>query len=137
MILLDTHVVLWFFQGDTRLGRDKRTLIEDESARDGVGVSAITPWEIAMLVAKARYSLGQDIHSWMQAVLTSPGLFLAPLEPAIATGSNQLPGELHSDPADRIIVATARYWKCPLLTADRAILSYGDQGHVAVLDAAR
>jgi PIN domain nuclease of toxin-antitoxin system len=137
VILLDTHVLLWFFQGDLRLAADKRALIEDSSGEDGVYVSAITPWEIAMLEAKGRYNVGQDIRAWMAGVFAAPGIRLAPLEPAIAIDSNNLPGEMHGDPADRIIIASARFLGCPLLTADRAILAYAEQGHLTAIDASR
>ncbi len=98
-------------------------------------VSAITPWEIGMLVAKGRLVLDRDVMDWLQAALSLPGIRVAPLEPALAVASTRLPGELHGDPADRLIVATARHLGATLVTADAALLAYGQLGHVGVLSA--
>jgi PIN domain nuclease of toxin-antitoxin system len=98
-------------------------------------ISAITPWEIGMLVQKGRLALGDDVGRWIDSALSLPGIQLAPIEPSIAIDSVRLPGEFHADPADRIIAATARFHRVPLLTADQAILSYGARGHLQVLAA--
>lgn len=100
-----------------------------------LAISAITPWEIALLAQKGRLPLGRAIGEWLE--LAIEGMLLAPLTPPIAVDANTLPGELHWDPADRIIVATARALKASLLTADSALLAYGRQGHVSVIDASR
>lgn len=137
MIVLDTHVLVWMLEDDPRLGVEARAAIEHAAGGDGVLISAITPWEIAMLVQKGRLALEQDVGMWLEAVLALPAIRLAPLEPSIAVDSVRLPGALHADPADRLIIATARHLGVPLVTADRAILDYGVAGHVATLDAAR
>lgn len=137
MIVLDTHVLVWTLEDDPRLGPRARAAIDEAAGQGGVLVCAITPWEIAMLVQKGRLALGRDVGEWLDAALNLPSIRLAPLEPAIAVDSVRLPGTLHPDPADRIIVATARHLGVTLLTADRAILDYGAAGHVAVADAAR
>lgn len=137
MIVLDTHVLVWALDNDARLGRQARAAIERASEAGSVFVSAITPWEIASLVQKGRLALTEDVGAWLETVLAMPALRLAALEPAIAVDSVRLPGTLHADPADRIIIATARHLGSPLLTADRAILDYGGAGHVLVIDAAR
>ena len=98
-------------------------------------VSAITPWEIGMLVAKGRLVLDRDVMDWLQAALALPGIRVAPLEPAVAVASTRLPDDLHGDPADRLIVATARHLGATLITADAALLAYGRLGHVGVLSA--
>jgi PIN domain nuclease of toxin-antitoxin system len=133
--MLDTHVLVWALADDARLGRKARAAIEESVAKAGVLVSAITPWEIAMLAQKGRLVLGRETAAWIDAALAVPGIRLAALEPAIAIDSVRLPGEIHADPADRIIIATARFQGVALLTADRAILDYGAAGHVTVLDA--
>lgn len=135
MILIDTHVLVWAVQDDPRLGRKARTVINDSTRNSRILVSAITPWEIAMLSEKGRLVLGDDVSRWIDRVLALPGIALATLEPQIAVGSVRLPGGFHADPADRIIVATARFHQIPLMTADQAILDYGAKGHVAVLAA--
>lgn len=136
MILLDTHVLVWVVEDDARLGKKARAIIEECTRDSRILISAITPWEIAMLTEKGRLVLRDDVKRWLDRVLVLPGLSLAALEPQISVGSVRLPGVFHADPADRIIVATARFHQVPLLTADQAILDYGIQGHLSVISAA-
>ncbi|ARQ59452.1 UNVERIFIED_ORG: PIN domain nuclease of toxin-antitoxin system [Rhizobium etli] len=135
MIVIDTHVLVWTMQDDARLGAQARRIIDEMIGKSRILVSAITPWEIAMLVQKGRLALGDEVGRWVDSALSLPGLQLAPIEPSIAVDSVRLPGEFHADPADRIIVATARFHRVPLLTADQAILSYGARGHLQALAA--
>jgi PIN domain nuclease of toxin-antitoxin system len=136
VIVVDTHVLVWAMEGDSRLGPRARDAIEAAARESRVAVSAITPWEIAMLAQKGRLALSREVGAWIDVALAQPGIWLAPIEPSIAVDSARLPGSLHPDPADRLIIATARHAGVPLVTADRAILAYGAQGHVAVIDAA-
>ena len=92
VIVLDTHVLIWTVDADPRLGRAARTAIAVAAAEDGVGVSAITPWEIALLSEKGRLHLGRDVGVWIDAALRLPGVRLAPILPAIAIDSVRLPG---------------------------------------------
>jgi len=85
-------------------------------------------------VSKNKLTFACDVQTWLDEALSQPGITLAPLIPAIAVDSVRLPGALHGDPADRIIVATARYLRATLITADAKLLIYGSCGHVAVLD---
>ena len=134
-LLLDTHVWLWFALGDeARLGSAARRAIEDAAQSGRLAVSAITVWEIAMLETKGRIVLGMDCEKWIQAALTLSGLRLIGLDPEIAIASTRLPGEFHPDPADRILVATARALNGRLATADQRIIGYGRQDHVKVLE---
>ena len=135
MIILDTHALIWSVDDNVRLGKNTRALIEESSQTDAVLVSAITPWEIALLMEKGRLRLGQEVRAWLEAVLSLPGVRLAPIEPQIAVDSVRLPGDFHADPADRIIVATARHFDITLVSADKAILSYAAKGHVRAVDA--
>lgn len=135
MIVLDTHVLVWIVEADPRLGKASRQLIDDEAADGRILVSAITFWEIAMLVGKDRLALAQDIRSWIERVLQLDGIELADLSPSISLDSVSLPGNFHPDPADRMIVATARYHQATLLTADRQILAYAAAGHLIARDA--
>ena len=137
MIILDTHVLIWAVEGDARLGPAARTAITEAAPEEGVGISAITPWEIALLSEKGRLRLSRDVGAWIDAALGLPGVRLAPILPAIAIDSVRLPGTFHADPADRLIVATARHHSAPLLTADRAILEYGAGSHASIVDASR
>lgn len=135
MILLDTHVLIWSLQDEPRLGPEARKLLDEQILADGLMVSAITPWEIALLAKRSRIVLGVDTGRWIEEALALPGIVLAELDPKIAVDSVNLPGDFPNDPADRIIIATARHHKVPLLTVDRAILNYGAAGHVSVIDA--
>lgn len=137
MILLDTQVVVWLFQDDARLGSKSEQLIEQNRTGNKALVSAITPWEISMLVDKNRLDLGRDVLSWISSALAAPGVALAPISAEIAVEAGRLTGGIHGDPADRLIVATARVLACPLLTSDRRLLDYGRLGHVRAIDARR
>ena len=137
MILLDTHVLIWAVTDDPRLGSVAQAAIEETGRSDRLAVSAITPWEIALLVQKGRLHLEQEVRTWIETALALPSVQLLPIEPAIAVSSVLLPGAFHADPADRFIVATVRHFGISLLTADRAILAYAANGHVDVLDAGR
>ncbi len=135
MIVLDTHVLIWTVNGDSRLGAAARPLIEETAQTDCVAVSAITPWEIALLAERGRLRLGRQVAAWIKTALALPGVNPIPIEPTIATDSVRLPGNFHSDPADRFIVSTARYRDAPLVTADRALLAYATDGHIRTVDA--
>ena len=137
MIVLDTHALVWAVEGSSRLGSRARARIDDERQTGRVGISAITPWEIALLVAKGRLQLAMDVGVWLERALRSPGIDLCPIEPAIALDSVRLPGAFHADPADRFLIATARHWSATLVTADGAIMEYASGGHVSTLDASR
>lgn len=130
MALLDTHALVWLLDGDERLGEKSRTLIQQSAQADSLYVSAITPWEIAMLVSKGRLTLVQEIGEWLRIAISMPGIRMAPLSIDVSVASTRLPGTFHSDPADRIIVATARHLGAILVTEDKLILDYGKAGHV-------
>jgi PIN domain nuclease of toxin-antitoxin system len=88
-----------------------------------------------MLVARGRLSLPRDPREWLEFHLSRPGFVVHPLSIAVAVGSACLPGELHGDPADRMIIATARHLDALLVTADQKILSYAKAGHVKAINA--
>jgi PIN domain nuclease of toxin-antitoxin system len=134
-LLLDTHVLVWLMFGDARLGAKAREAVHRACREDCALVSAITPWEIGVLVSKKRIELYRDVLAWIQDALALPGVALAPLEPEIAVASTCLPWEMHADPADRILVATARHLGATLVTADAALLEFARQGHFVGMDA--
>jgi PIN domain nuclease of toxin-antitoxin system len=134
-VLLDTHVLVWLLAGNARLGKSARTAIRKAADAGEVHVSSITPWEIALLVSKGRLILEMDVGEWVQAALSQPGIRLEPLSPEIAVASTRLPGILHADPADRILIATARHIGATLITADSLLLDYSRAGHVRTLKA--
>lgn len=125
MIVLDTHTLVWWVNGNEQLSPRARKAIEKELAENGqILVSAITAWEIAMLIAKGRLALTMDIDDWLATVASIEGVNLVPIAPEVAVQSVRLPGEFHSDPADRMIVALARHHSAPVITADAKIRSY-------------
>lgn len=137
LVLLDTHAFVWLLNGNERLGHKARKAIQHSLGEAAVLVSAISPWEIAMLVGKGRLVLDRDVGEWLGAALALPGVRLEPLSPEIAVASTRLPGSLNSDPADRIIAATARHLGASLVTEDRLLLAYGAAGHIKTVHAAQ
>jgi PIN domain nuclease of toxin-antitoxin system len=121
VIVLDTATWIWRASDPKRLtGKARRAIDEAERAL----VSAISVWEVAMLVAKRRIQLDRPVEQWVDIALALPGIQLAALDPAIAVRSAKLPGELHPDPADRIIIATALENAAAIITPDERILAY-------------
>ena len=136
LLLLDTHALLWSINEGPRLGQAAREFICIAGDEGRVLVSAITPWEIALLVSKGRLTLDSDVMKWVRGALAAPGVRLIPLEPEIAVASTRLPFEMHPDTADRILVATARHLGATLVTADWTLLELAGKGHFAGIDAA-
>jgi PIN domain nuclease of toxin-antitoxin system len=131
--VLDTHVWIWAMEGSGGdLSNATIRVIEQGAASGDVAVAAISVWELAMLEAKGRISLSRSVEEWVSAALTAPGVRLVELAPEIALDSTRLPGLAHADPADRMIIATARILGATLITCDERILSYGKAGHVRV-----
>jgi PIN domain nuclease of toxin-antitoxin system len=121
VIVLDTATWIWRASEPERLSARARRAIE---GTDRALVSAISVWEVAMLVAKGRIRLDRPVGHWVDLALALPGVELTALEPAIAVRSTRLPGPFHPDPADRIIVATALQHAAPVITPDERIRSY-------------
>ncbi len=136
MLLLDTHIWYWYVQADAvRFSRRVQPLIERAALRDEVAVSVMSVWEIAQLEAAHRIDLGMDVRAWAARALAFPGLRVTALSPSIAIESTRLPGRIHRDPADRILIATARLSGFSIVTSDERILKYATQGHVRAVDA--
>ncbi|MGB0053846.1 MAG: type II toxin-antitoxin system VapC family toxin [Terracidiphilus sp.] len=136
-MLVDTHTVLWMVEDHPRLGAEARKMLNRAAREDRIAVSAITPWEIALLVSKNRIDLHRDPMEWVSITLSLPGVHLQPLEPEIAVASTRLPFEVHPDPADRILVATARHLGATFVTADQALLALSKKGYFRAMDAAK
>ena len=135
-LVLDTHVWIWVMDGARReLDADVLEAVEEASNRGRVLVSAISVWEVAMLAAKGRVRFSMPVEEWVRRALAAPGVRLAELSPAVAIDSVGLPGYGHGDPADRMLMATARSHGAMLVTCDSRILEYAHGGHVAALDA--
>ena len=129
-LLLDTHVLVWLAEGREDLSEDARALIDRAAGRWGLVVSAISFWEVAMLAERGKIALSRPILAWRELVLATPGIGEAPVTGDVGVESMLLPEKLHGDPADRMLVATARLNGWQLATRDRQILAYARAGHV-------
>jgi PIN domain nuclease of toxin-antitoxin system len=137
-LLLDTHIWLWYVENDTRrFSRKIEPLVEAAVQRGELLISAISVWEIAVLDANRRIELSQELRTWVGRALNVPGLRLKSVSPSIAVESTRLPGDFHRDPADRILVATARMTGAALVTCDERIVAYAKDGRVRVVNANR
>ena len=123
MILLDTHVWLFWVNDDREL-ISKKALTAINRA-ESLGVSVISCWEIAMLVAKQRLAFNMDVQDWVNQASKYPGIRLIGLDAEVAVLSTRLPGNFHGDPADRMIVATCMKHNVPLISKDKTIRSWG------------
>lgn len=125
MIVLDTHALLWWVEGgSTRLSNEARSAIEAERSSGEILVSSITAWEIALLVSKRRLGLSIEVDNWLAKAERVERLRFVPIDNEIAVSAINLPEPLHRDPADRIIVATARQFGAALVTGDRQLRAY-------------
>jgi len=130
MILLDTHIWVWWVQEPDRLSDRQKSLLAENELSGKLGVSAISLWEIAKLVEIGRLVLPCPAESWLTQALAYPGITLLPITAEIAVASTRLPDSFHRDPADQIIVATARVLDCPLMTINRRIMAYQHVKHM-------
>jgi PIN domain nuclease of toxin-antitoxin system len=119
---LDTHIVLWLDSGDRRLHAATSTLI-DECWRDGgtILLSAVSVWEIALLVDTGRIALDLTVKAWVDRFLDRPGIAVVPLDHLAAARAYPLPHLEHRDPADRLLIGTAIALGCPLVSYDERI----------------
>lgn len=122
LILLDTHTLVWLIDGNKRMGQGSRKLIDAAFQDDVVATSAISFWEIAMLVERGRLALTMPVKDWRRRVLEA-GVLEIPVSGEIGIAAVDLKN-FHPDPADRIITATAIINSAQLLTADTLILSW-------------
>jgi PIN domain nuclease of toxin-antitoxin system len=127
---LDTHIWLWLAAGTQPLTLAARNAIARAAGAGNLRVAAMSIWEIALLASRNRIVLGKPTAEWVAEALLAPGLALEPLSPTIAIESCQLPAGFRSDPADHMIVATARVTGATLMTRDRRILDYAADGHL-------
>jgi len=128
-LLLDTHAWLWMAAGQPLRNSDRLNAAENEGR---LCLSPISCWELGLLVARGRVVLGQPLSDWLPECLER--LKVVDLTPEIAVESSFLPGSLHNDPADRLLVATARARDATLATRDGKLLDYASQGHLRVLE---
>lgn len=134
-ILVDTHIWLWHLNGDTSLSSKVKKIIDTCASENELYLSAISVWEIAMLVKKNKISLNTSCQAWIDKSLSLPGISLIPLSPEIAIESCELSGNFHGDPADRIIVASAKIENLSLISRDKKIASYCHKHDIHIIEA--
>jgi PIN domain nuclease of toxin-antitoxin system len=123
VILLDTHTWFWWVRADPLLPPNHAQYIAANEA-NGVGVSVVSVWELALLQQKGRVAVDRPLPDWVRMALSYPNVQLLAFTPDIAIESVFLPDPFHKDPADRILVATARILDIPIVTKDAKILAY-------------
>ncbi len=124
-LLLDTHVLLWWLADSRRLSRAQLRALKEVSADSPAHVCDISLWEIATLAQLGRIRLTMPLREWLDNAIEPPWVELQAISPAVATEVAALPDSFHRDPADRIIVATARVLGARLLTRDESIIASG------------
>ena len=134
-VLLDTCAVIWLANGD-RMHPLAAEAIVAAGLSGRVLVSPVSAWEVGLLARprganRAVLKFLPDPKSWFARVMAGPGIQPAPFTPEIAIDASHLPGDMHGDPADQMIVATARQLGVPIVTRDARILAYARGGHVA------
>lgn len=126
MIVLDTHTLIWWVNGDSQLSPNAKAAVDHEQQdEDGlILISAISAWEIALFVRRDRLTLGMNLDDWLETVREIEGVKFVPVDEVVGVESTRLPGDFHKDPADRMITALARHFNVPLVTADENIRAY-------------
>ena len=124
LTLLDTHAWVWWVTGDQRLSRSAKRVVDRASRRNALALSFISIWEVAKKVEKGQLVLDRSVSEWLDAATARPGLQLVELTRRILEESCRLPQPFHGDPADQMIVATARDRDAVVVSKDRQIRSY-------------
>ena len=131
MLLLDTCAIIWMVLKEP-MAPAAVSAIARAAAMRSILVSPVSGWEVGLLATRRRAPLSfrPDVVTWFERLLSRPGIRAIELEHRVAVSAAFLPGKLHDDPADRLLVATARDRGVPLVTRDRRILGYAAQGHI-------
>jgi PIN domain nuclease of toxin-antitoxin system len=131
--LLDTCAALWIVSNEI-----PQAAADALSASRDIGlttfVSPITAWEVGNLARKGRFKSSYTPQRWFEKLMSAPDTALTKLTAELLMVSAFLPGNIHKDPADRIIAATAREYGYTVMTRDKALLDYGREGHLSVLE---
>lgn len=135
-LLVDTCALIWIagMTGNQHLGAVEDAMDLERAAGKPIYVSPMTAWELGMLAAKGRLPLPMPVKTWIDRVMKTGEMRWTDLSVDVLLASNTLPGEVHGDPADRIIIATAREYGFRVVTRDRKILDYANKGHVMALE---
>jgi len=132
-ILLDTCAAMWIADGARLRPEATEALNESAAQRVPIMLSPITAWEVGLLVSRKRYPATMTVQNWFDSLVVPPFSALAELTSNVLIDSSFMPGEPPSDPFDRIFIATARAKGYRLMTSDRKILNYAEQGHVQAI----
>jgi PIN domain nuclease of toxin-antitoxin system len=132
-LLLDTCAAIWITENEELAEEAVQAMDDAYRAGSAVFVSPITAWERALLSAKGRLRSPVQPLAWFERLVRDAQLTIAALTPSMMVDAWFLPGSLHNDPADRILIATARTLDLTLVTRDRPILDYADKGHVRAI----
>lgn len=138
-LLLDTHVWLWYLEGAAReLSPAALALLRAANGARRLVVSDISVWEVGTKVARGRLRLTLDLPLWLQRAERAPGMVFLPLDRPTLLLSTALPGDIHGDPADRMLIAAALLERSAFVTADRTIMVYAKgAAPLTVIDARR
>jgi PIN domain nuclease of toxin-antitoxin system len=135
MLILNTHSWIWAINGDRKIQKSGfLNHIQNSVQNNSLIISSISLWEVAMLISKGRIILTENTIDWMNNASSAPGLSVHPITSEIAYESTVLPDSFHGDPADRLIVATARVLNATLLTFDQEIIKYAKRGYVNIIN---
>lgn len=129
MIIIDTHILLWWKLEDDSLKIEYKNILEHKST-EVIGISAVSIMEIICLYDRNRINLPEIPERWIAEIMIDPKIAVIPISAQIAIDAFRLPGDFHKDPADRIIVASARILNCPILSQDSKILDYSHVQHI-------
>ena len=132
-LLLDTCAIIWVALREPIKPEARTAMRQALIAQESIRISPISAWELGLLGARGKLPATQSPATLFADVLAAPGVKVEALSPTVLIDSSFLPGQLHRDPADRILVATARALDLTLVTRDEAILEYAEQGHVRAL----
>jgi PIN domain nuclease of toxin-antitoxin system len=133
-LLLDTHVWIWIAGGNPIITPSTRKAVQNAKQREHLLISPISVWEISMLVERKRIVLDMEMTDWLKQWVELPGILISEISFEVAILSNRLPGLIHGDPADRILIASAYEEDAVLVTADEKILQYGENPFISVFD---
>ena len=132
-VLLDTHIWVWETAGGTQLSPSTRRIINEAAQTGQLRLSAISIWEVSLLALRGKIKLGLPAPAWVAEARAKSRITLEPVNGEIALEAGNLPGGFRSDPADQIIVATARLTGATLLTRDSRILNYSEAGFLTTM----
>lgn len=123
--LIDTHIWIWYLDGaEDRMSPAAVQLLRRCAKAEGLLVSDISVWEVGNKVSKGKLALAPSVSGWVEQAGRRPGFSSLPLDRTVLLSSTQLPGAVHGDPADRMLIASAALAGVPLVTADRLLVEY-------------